>query len=290
MKLVIQGLRRSGTTIFWETFRQDPRLVCFDEPFNPNLIELPEENSKHTRAELIELMKRDPRRFWKVFAPIDPSEEIHPRMSDRQREYLEFLLAASDRVVIDSTRLAFKLEALHEIDPSIFVIHLHRSPQAFATSHLRPNGSRWIDKFRLLIRSRSFFTRSTGFSNWFIEQIVGTSPSRPFGHLIKESGEDPELIYRSCALVKLMKYWAIHFERVETDGTRLFGDRFRSIPFEDFCSAPETTMRGCYEWLGLPYPSLDLTRVTPAASPYKPSDPRWKVASRIAGVAPHPHV
>lgn len=285
MKLVIVGLRRSGTTIFWETFRQDQRLLCFDEPFNCNLIELPAENSKNTRAEMIRLVEENPDEYWRMFAPIDASEELHPRMSDRQREYLEYLLGRSEHTVFDTTRMAFKLADLHAVDPTVFLIHLHRSPEAFATSHLRPNGSRWIDRIRLAIRAHSFFSRSGSFSNWSVEQVIGTSPLRPFGSLIRKIGCDPDTIYQATAVVKLLMYWRIHYEHVEKDGRRLFGGQFRSVQFEDFCSEPEKMMRECYEWMGLSYPRLDLSRIRNAAGPYSPNDVRWREANRLAGTS-----
>jgi len=64
VKLIIQGLRRSGTTIFWQTFRQDPRLICYDEPVNQYLYTLPERGVLMHPEEFAQLVEREGWKFW----------------------------------------------------------------------------------------------------------------------------------------------------------------------------------------------------------------------------------
>ena len=74
IKLIILGLRRSGTTIFWEIFRQDPRLVCYDEPFNELLLTLPDGRQIYAKMGL-----SDPGPdFSRVPAPNRPYDEASP--------------------------------------------------------------------------------------------------------------------------------------------------------------------------------------------------------------------
>ena len=273
-----------GTTIFWETLRQDPRLLCFDEPFNRNLIDLPTEHRKRTRLEFIRLLSEDPERFWDTFAPIDPSEELHTALSDRQREYLRFILSRSERVVIDSTRLSFKLRALREVAPDARVIHLYRAPEAFASSHLRPTGQGWTDAIRTRWKSRSFFTRVSDYSNWSVERIIGSSTLRPFGLALREAGIDPEAIYSAPAVARLLAYWRLHYDQMEIHGPSQFQEQFRSVSFEEFCRHPDRAMRDLYDWLEMDHVDLDFSRIKPAAPPHSPHDPRWQVARSLAGI------
>ena len=85
IKLIIVGLRRSGTTIFWESLRQDHSLRCYDEPFNPLLQSLtgPLLETIKNPEEFQELLRDDTLGFWERFAPIDTSSELHGCFSDR---------------------------------------------------------------------------------------------------------------------------------------------------------------------------------------------------------------
>ena len=104
IKLIIVGLRRSGTTIYWETFRQDDRLLCYDEPFNRYLRVLPAPTGLKAPEEFIRLVNRDAASFWNKFSPIHYGEELSEGLSDAQRAYLEYLGDSGERVALDSTR------------------------------------------------------------------------------------------------------------------------------------------------------------------------------------------
>ena len=73
---VIVGLRRSGTTIFWEWFRQDPRFTCFDEPFSEQLLKLPSQHAKGVFTEYQQVLTRSPEEFWRAYAPVHRAEEL----------------------------------------------------------------------------------------------------------------------------------------------------------------------------------------------------------------------
>ena len=109
--IIISGLRRSGSSVFWETFRKDPRLCCYDEPFNPNLKELPDQNSKGTR-DVIALYKASPDVFLDRFSPIQLSEETEPNLNAKQDVFLRWLLPQSQQ---------------REVFPGIpdFICHFH---------------------------------------------------------------------------------------------------------------------------------------------------------------------
>jgi hypothetical protein len=226
LKLIIAGLRRSGTTIFWETFRQDSRLLCYDEPFNPNLHVLPARTGLKAPEEFLHLVERDAREFWERFAPIHFSQELRQGFSDREREYLDFLAATGEQVAIDVTRCQFKIRELAQAAPRAVLVHLHRSPESLASSHLLPSSKGRRGKLKKLLARRGFWTRTDGYNGWSFESIIGSSPRGLFGLRAAEQGLDPEQLYGLPAVGRLLAYWKVSHARAEQDGARCFGQRF----------------------------------------------------------------
>jgi hypothetical protein len=286
-RIFILGLRRSGTTIFWESFRSDPRLRCFNEPWNPVLRELPVEIPNRSRREFIELFRQDPRAFWRHFAPIELIEELQEDLSDRQVAYLRYLIDPFDAICIDETRCHFRLGALREAVPDATIVHLFRAPAAFATSHLIPTGSGGFRAGRL-VRARgrmSFFSRDGRFNNWGMEELIGRHPESLFGLRLHEIGLDPAAVQALPAAGRLLAFWRLAFETVERDGPRLFGDRFLSVSFEGFCRTPREVVERVYAAAGMHAPPLDLTRIKPANRAYRAGDPRWHRLFEQVGLA-----
>ena len=277
-RIFILGLRRSGTTIFWETFRQDPRLRCFNEPWNPVLRELPTEIPNRSRREFIEMFRRDPAAFWREFAPIELIEELQEDFSDRQLAYLRFLIDPFDAVCIDETRCHFRLGALRKAVPDATVVHLFRAPTAFATSHLIPTGSGGFRTSRLVqwLARFGFFTRRRRYNWWGLEALIGSHPESLFGLRLGEMGLDPASVYALPAVGRLLAFWRLAWETVERDGPRLFGARFVSVSFERFCRDPDGVAKEVYAAAGLDPPRLDLRRVQPAKRAYRADDRRWQ--------------
>jgi hypothetical protein len=277
VRVFILGLRRSGTTIFWQTLRQDTALTCFNEPFNPLLRELPEEIPNGSRAEMIDVFRRDPEHFWQVFAPIGRIEELQEGMCDRQRSYLRFLLDSSGSVCFDTTRCHFKVAALAEEAPDAVVVHLKRHPAAMASSHLIPSGSGGRRASWLVKRygEVGFWRRHDRFNNWGVEDLVGRHPDGLFGQRLRESGLDPAAVHRLPAVGKLLAYWKICSDRVDRDGRRLYGDRFLSVRFEEFCRQPQQVVEAIYHRAGVRPPDIDVARIHPPRPPHAPSHPMW---------------
>lgn len=287
MRIIIAGLRRSGTTIFWQTLRQDEGLVCFNEPFNPLLRELPDEIPNHSRREMIDLFRRDPGTFWRVFAPIGRIEELQDGMSDRQRAYLRLLIAAGPRVCFDTTRCHFKIRELAEEAPDAVLVHLKRHPAAMASSHLIPSGSggrqaRWLVK---RYGQLGFWSRHDRFNNWGAEDLVARRPESLFAERMSENGLDPEDVYRLPAVGKMLAYWKVCTDRVEEDGPRYFPNRFRSVWFEEFCRDPQRVVSEIYELGGERPPGIDASRVHAPHPPHEASSPRWSQLFERLGIS-----
>ncbi len=285
------GLHHSGTTIFWKAFRKDSRFLCFDEPLTGNIGSwFPRNNAKRTFDEYIRIFGENPYEFWNLYAPIEPLQELDLSFSSEQVQYLTFLIDRGANIAIDETHLHLHLPALREISPDSHVIHLYRRASAFATSHMRPSWSkdtlprtavRWLrHQYNKLV----FWTRKDILPDMRRGDVIGTHPSSKFGLMLKEAGYDAERIMVSTALVRLLAYWHYHFHHINREGVRLFGDRFRSLRYEDFATLPKETMGALYKWLGIALPEgASYSDVHAPRPPFRAKDRRWREAARIAG-------
>jgi len=284
IKLIIAALRRSGSTIFWETFRQDSRLLCYDEPFNRYLQVLPGTEGLKAPEEFIRLVQNDARAFWERFTPIYYTEELRAGLSDKQQHYLRYLAASGQHVVLDTTRCMFKIAALHAAAPEAVLVHLYRPASSHASSHMLPSSPDWRGRLRKLVRRRRFWTRPREFNGWGFETIIGESTASLFAERLLEIGLQPEEVYRLPAVAKLMAFWRVNHQRAEEEGRRLFGERFVSQNFDSFCGDPRGAMERIYAALGMPMPEFDFSRIHPPHGAHDPGSPNWTKYKKLMGI------
>lgn len=285
--LAIVGLRRSGSTIFWETLRQDPRLRCYDEPFHPKLLEtLPGDNNKQTWQEFASLPRRS---LAMHFSPITPDLELTARLSPAQLRYLAWLSESHSHVVFDTVRATFKARDLFANIPSLKVVHLYRAPNAWVSSHLLPTPNTTSRRGRLANAARrvTFWTRRQWFDNYHYETICREVARAPqawttlgLEAVANLSGS------RTPAVVKLMTLWRLSFTAVESAAAEISSGDFLSVPFERFCDHPQETLESIYGLLGISVPTtLDLTRIKPANLGHMPDClQRWHKVADAAQV------
>lgn len=284
LSIIALGLRRSGTTAFWRAFRQDRRFLCFDEPLNPFLRELPGLEPKQTRDEYLALFRPDPAAFWARFAPISNFGELTPTLSKRQKAWLSYLLAQADTVFVDETRLHLNVKTLKDVAPEAYLVHLYRNASAFASSHLLPSeGARLRSSVHRQMRKVTFWTRTDDFDSWGVQSIVGWHREQRFGLLLQRHGLDARAILAGPAVVKLLAYWIVHYREICADGSTHFGPRFRSVSFEKFAANPLSVLRDLYNWWGLPPSNMTYPWVRAAHPGHRPSSRRWTNAARLAG-------
>ena len=299
MKVFILGIRHSGTTPFWQVFRQDPRFRCYNEPFNPEIrhIGAPDWPNTGVYGEYLEMMRREPARFWETYRAIHGLEELQEGLSDAQERYLRYLLAESEHVAADTTRCHFKLAALKRICPSAVLVHLWRNPASVATSHMIFSGTRlsWIkdplrrryrmarSSVRRTLDRQTFWYRKGGYR--MFEPIIGSAPQSLFGLRLAQAGLDPEAIYDAPAVTRVLAYWKVNQHRITSDGPRQFGQRFLNISFDDFCRDPAQQVARVYRALGEQMPDLDLSAIHPPHGPYQQESSRWAEHLRAAGLA-----
>ncbi len=274
--LFIIGLRRSGTTIFWKWFRQDPTFTCFDEPFSEQLLRLPADHEKEIWSEYQKIFDLSPTHFWDVYSPIHRADELTSSFTTEQRAYLTYLAGCGDRVVFDLTRCHLKLAELADLCPGSAVMQLLRVRRSFATSHLVPSRTDPVGRARAKVLERTFFTRHDKYDFWGMESLVGSSPASRFGRLLDREGFDAAAIYELPAVGRLMALWELHRHIVERDGHASFGDSFATVSFEEFASSPEaTTVEACRRLGVAPPETAAPPSVRPATPPYKPEHSAW---------------
>ncbi|WP_099237328.1 hypothetical protein [Synechococcus sp. BDU 130192] len=280
MKIIILALRRSGSTIFWQCFREATNARCFDEPFNPKIFQIPQEHSKGNLKEFIDLLKTEGELFWQLFDPIYPQEELKKGFTAEQNAYLTKLLSLNEDVVIDSTRCWNKISALGDItDSDTFLIHLHRAPASWITSHLLPSEEK---KYLLLNlkRKKTFWTRKIDFNRWNMEDILGRELLSPFHSFILKDAQLTEYFYRAPAVYRLMKFWALVFQEVESTGRKVFGKRFISVHFEDFCIDPINTLGLIGSKTGLCFDFKKLPSIRLPSPAFMNSNENWQQAAQ----------
>lgn len=276
--IFIVALRRSGTTAFWSLFRNCPSHICFDEPFNDLLENLPHENRKGTNNELIEIYRQDPERFRKVFAKIEYADELEPQMSDAQRRYLEFLLSKGP-AIIDFTRVLQKLPEFQSVAPGALLVHLYRRPAAWVSSILVPSSSPGKRKLAVLRKKYNeimFFKRKAiqrergrwGYSGSYTFRRVYDDFLRSYNVNVP-NGE-------ASMAERLMALWLAAFRYTESEGKRLYGDRFISLRFEDFIVNPHPVLDHMAELAGFDQALLPLTSLRPPNPGFRPLDKQWE--------------
>ena len=281
--IIIVGLRRSGTTAFWESFRKNSKLCCYDEPFNPNLSEIPYENAKGTRKEFIKLYNLDPEDFRKYFSAIPTLKETDRDLTKGQQNYLRWLISKSqesDGIVIESVRLNFKLKPLYPILTDSILVHLYRNPISWISSHMIPSGKGTWRKFMAdIYRKISFWNRQGFYNNWKYQEIIENEISNNSYWDILDFNSSR--LKNEPAIVKLAYFWNWAFKEVEQEGCRIWGDRFFSVPFERFCEEPSSVLSKIYDFAGLKNPSINYSFIRTANRGFKPECSNWNCVTRI---------
>ncbi len=288
----ILGLNHSGTTIFWRAFRKNKGLLCFDEPFTGDLgVWFPNDNEKRTFGEYIDVFGGDVEKFKKIYAPISPFQELDCEFTEAQRSYLNFLLGQGNDIVIDETHLHQHLPALLALSSGTRVIHLHRRASTFVTSHMRPSWSKNAGHVRLGVRwmrneynKARFWSRKDILPGMCRGDVIGDNPTSRFGTMLHAAGYDAKRIMASSAVVRLLAYWHYYYHHVESEGRNLFGEKFRTLRYEEFATNPQETMTEIYRWLGMDEPvGIVYSDVHPPKPPFRVFDVRWRESAKIAG-------
>lgn len=284
--IFITGLRRSGTTILWETLRRDGAVSAYDEPFHPRLWSGARQNAKGTWDELGAYWQAVRPDETMAASPITPLDELASEAAPGQVRYLQSLMQSAGQTAIDSVRAWNKVAALVPRAVEVTVVHLMRSPVHWVAAHLLPSGAgTWKKALADRYRRQSFFTRKGFYNNWQYEEIIDAALARehPMWAAVKIA---PEALAREPAHVKLLAFWwaanLTTYRQLRSTGM----DRVCTLTLEDFTAAPEAAMQRLYAAAGWPGPvdGFRLDHVGAVRAAWKADAPAWGSAAARLGL------
>ena len=287
VNVFIQGMRRSGTTILYDAFAEDPEVRRFYEPFREDA-ETPgggsgarsEDLFAETR-EIRRQFKRDehpevPLDLFNHGGPRAPGLELHPALPEWGVDFLSYLLRQAPQVLIKEVRLFRKVPDLHRVDHGATLVHIVRDPRAVAGSMLLGRGRRHATRYA---DADEFFEAWTRRKLW--------SSSRMARDLLAE-GEHEGLERGVPDFMRPLVVWKAVWDGLRSDGRRLFGDRYVLVRLEDLRVDPEGELHRIYDAIGRSTP--DGVRDWAAQNVRKEADiqwgddPRWAAAAKALGM------
>lgn len=286
--ILIQGMRRSGTTILYDALLEDPGLHCFYEPFReegdtPGGGSGARESDPFAETRALRQAFRD-ERFpdlglddFNLGGPGNPALELGPELPEHGAGFLGSLLERDEPVMVKETRFYDKLEAIRAIAPEgTVLVHVVRDPRQVAVSMMMGKGRK---RAGVYADPDAFFGESEKRKLW---------SSRPLSqHLMKrpEYGE----LRRPTNPQRVLLVWKHTFESTRRAGRELFGDRYLLLRNEDLRADTAGEISRIYDTAGRPTPS-EVTewardKVRPPEDPYAGQDPRWGEAFALLDMA-----
>lgn len=287
MKLFMQGMRRSGTTIVFDALAQDDRLDLYYEPFSAGRvgalgggsglqqIDLMEK-IRATRAAFIEAkgLGVEPD-FFNYGAPRAPELEFETSLPPVCREYIAEMLGRARHTVFKFTRMYCKVPEIRLVAPDAHVALLIRHPQEVVASYMYGRDQRRREKFA---DREAFFTFRSEANPW---------NSRRFVECIAAEQGRPELL-EMPDWMRYLALWKYTFDRPFADGRHAFADRFTIVRYEEMATQPAEALTRLYRHVGLEpsQPALTWARakLRPSEKACYPDDERWAAAYEELGV------
>ena len=286
MTLILQGMRRSGTTIVYDALDQDPDLTLWYEPLAAVKKPAIGGGSGARDVDVFEQVRAAREGFLanrpggsydelNFGAPRDASLEFEPGLSSVATDYLQFLLHRPGPVAAKFTRLYAKVPAIHRISPEAGFVLLVRDPRAVAVSYLFGKNRRNKKHASPL---EVFFGRCTDRSAW---------SSHPISELVRRE-YDKEGLPEPTDLERILLIWRFTFERAWTDAKATYGDRAIIVRHEDFCADPDRELRRMHDLDGREVPdavsSWALANVRAPGTIHAEGDRRWRTAADRMGL------
>lgn len=285
--ILIQGMRRSGTTILYDALLEDRELHCFYEPLREDT-ETPgggsdaRETDPFAETRALRAAYRAehhpdvPIEQFNCGGPGNPELELGPDLPEHCAGFLRTLLDRPEPVMIKETRFYDKLEAVAAIAPGDTVlIHVVRDPRAVAASMMMGRDRK---------RSESYSTPEAFFDERERRKLWS---SRQLSQLLLERPEYAH-IRRPANFMRILLVWKHTFESTYDDGRRLFGDRYVMLRNEELRADPVGAISRVYRAAGRRTPPevADWARgkVRAPEVPYAATDPRWGEAFAALGM------
>jgi Sulfotransferase family len=277
--ILMQGMRRSGTTILYDALLEDPELHCFYEPLREDT-ETPgggsgaRESDPFAETRQLRLEYRD--RHWpgldiaefNLGGPGNPAAELGPDLPEHCAGFLRTLLDRDERVMIKETRFYDKLAAIRGLAPEDTVlVHVVRDPRAVAASMMMGKS-----RSRTYSSPDEFFAEREKrklWSSWALSKHLLRRPE--YSHVRRPANHE-----------RILLVWRHTFESTWREGRLLFGDRYVLLRNEELRADPVAAIARVYEAAGRPTPSevagWARGKVKDPEVPFAANDPRWSEA------------
>jgi hypothetical protein len=288
MTILIQGMRRSGTTILYDALLEDPDLHCFYEPLRENT-ETPGggSNARETDpfAETKALREAYAAANWPDLpieefnwgGPRNGALEIGPKLPDHCTGFLADLLGRGDgrEVMVKETRFYDKLDRIAPLDREAVFVHVVRDPRAVAASMMMGRGRKRAADYE---RPDAFFEETAKRKLWSSREISEALLELPqYSHVRKPAN-----------FLRILMVWKHTFESTYRDARRLYGDRYVLLRNEELRADTVAAIARLYEAAGRPTPpevaNWARDKVKPPEVPFAANDPRWTEAFATLGM------
>jgi len=285
--ILIQGMRRSGTTILYDALLEDPELHPFYEPWReegetPGGGSGARETDPFGETRALRERYRDEHHpdldldEFNCGGPRHPALELGPEVPEHCGGFLRSLVDAEGRVMIKETRFYDKLEVIREIVPDDAVlVHVVRDPRAVAASMMMGRERKRADSYAT---PEAFFDEREKRKLWSSRQLSQLLLKRPeYSHL-----------RRPANFQRILIVWKHTFESTYREGRLLFGERYVMVRNEELRADPVGAISKVYRAAERPTPppvaAWARGRVKAPEIPYAALDPRWGEACAALGM------
>ncbi len=280
--ILIQGMRRSGTTILYDAMLEDPELHCFYEPLREDA-DTPgggsgaRETDPFAETRSLRLAFRNAHypdldiAEFNCGGPGNPAAELGPELPPHCAGFLGSLFDQDEhggRVLVKETRFYDKLEAVDALVPAGSVlVHVVRDPRSVAVSMMVGKS-----RARAYASADEYFAEREKRKLWSSRQLSQ--------QLLK--GDEFPGIRKPANFERILMVWKHTFESTWRDGRRLFGDRYVLLRNEELRADPVAAIARVYEAAGRPTPpevaGWARGKVKDPEVPFAANDPRWATA------------
>lgn len=285
--ILIQGMRRSGTTILYDALLEDPDLHCFYEPFREEG-DTPGGGSGARTSDPFAETRALRRAFrdehhpdlaiedFNCGGPGSPALELGPELPPHCAGFLGSLLARPEPVMVKETRFYDKLDAIDGLAPrGTVLVHVVRDPRQVAVSMMMGRGRKRADDYADPGR---FFDERERRKLWSSRQLAQVLLQRPeYSHLDRPSN-----------VIRILLVWKHTFEATREAGRRLFGERYLLLRNEDLRADTAGEIARIYATAGRPTPpevtAWASERVRPPEEAFAANDRRWDEAFAALGM------
>ena len=281
MRIIGQGLRRSGTSIFFRLISQDQRFVTYSEPLakdkvlDGNAIDKGAdhmEGIRSSRNEFLHLKKIDSLEF-NHGAPTNFELELIENSLDKNLlDYIQFLLNKGENTFLKFVRCGLSIKQLSSIGDDILLIHIEKNPALWAMSHIFGRNYADYDK-----SADWFFEKRENFNSWSQESIANYYISKT----------NPEYLEKP-AFFKLLYIWRDFNKKTKEDGGKYFENRFLSIENSVLHENYASVLEQIYSYGEMSPPDSMLKWADSVLRPPRDivhkSDPRWSSAFNELGI------